>query len=52
MEFVTQLSKGLSSEEIAKKLCLSRHTIDTHRRNIHQKTGARNVVELLNLLRY
>ncbi len=52
MELITQLCKGLSSEEIAKKLCLSRHTIDTHRRNIHQKTGTRNVVELLNLLRY
>ena len=51
MELVTQLGKGLSSEEIAKVLYLSRHTIDTHRRNIYHKTGTRNVVELLNLLR-
>ncbi len=52
MELVELLCKGLSSEEIAGKLLLSRHTIDTHRRNIHNKTGTRNVVELLNLLRY
>jgi DNA-binding CsgD family transcriptional regulator len=52
MELIELLCKGLSSEEIASKLFLSRHTIDTHRRNIHNKTGTRNVVELLNLLRY
>jgi len=52
MELVTQLGKGLSSEEIANILFLSKHTIDTHRRNIYHKTGTRNVVELLNLLRY
>ena len=52
MELIELLCKGLSSEEIASKLFLSRHTIDTHLRNIHNKTGTRNVVELLNLLRY
>ena len=52
MELVGFLCKGLSSEEIAGKMALSKHTIDTHRRNIHNKTGTRNVVELLNLLRY
>ena len=51
MELITHLSKGLSSEEIANEMFLSRHTIVTHRRNIHTKTGTRNTVELLNLLR-
>jgi len=51
MELISHLSKGLSSEEIANEMFLSRHTIDTHRRNILLKTGARNSVELLNLLR-
>lgn len=51
VELITYLSKGLSSEEIAAEMFLSRHTIDTHRRNILVKTGARNTIELLNLLR-
>jgi two-component system LytT family response regulator len=51
VELIEHLSKGLSSEEAASKMILSRHTVDTHRRNIHTKTGTRNVVELLNLLR-
>lgn len=51
MEIIELLSKGLSSEEISKKLYLSRATIDTHRRNIHTKTGTKNTVELLNLLK-
>ncbi len=51
VELIEHLSLGLSSEEIAGKMFLSRHTVDTHRRNIHTKTGTKNAVELLNLLR-
>jgi len=51
IELVSLLAQGLSSEEIAKEMYLSRHTVDTHRRNIHNKTGTRNSVELLNLLK-
>lgn len=51
LELIQHLSKGLSSEQIAEKMFLSRHTIDTHRRNILSKTGTRNTIELLNLLR-
>lgn len=51
VELIKLLAKGLSSEEIADKMFLSRHTIDTHRRNILQKTGARNTIELLDLIR-
>ncbi|RLD58782.1 MAG: hypothetical protein DRJ05_07470 [Bacteroidetes bacterium] len=50
-ELIAYLSKGLSSEEVAAEMFLSRHTVDSHRRNIHAKTGTRNTVELLNLLR-
>ena len=50
-EIIKWLSKGLSSEEIAHKMYISRHTVDTHRRNIHTKTGTKNTVELLNLLK-
>ncbi len=51
IELITHLSKGFSSEEIAAEMFLSKHTVDTHRRNIFVKTGVRNTVELLNLLR-
>jgi len=51
IELITHLSKGYSSEEIATEMFLSKHTVDTHRRNIFIKTEVRNTVELLNLLR-
>jgi len=50
VELIEYLSKGFSSEEIGTKLFISRHTVDTHRRNIHTKTGTKNIVELINLL--
>lgn len=36
-EILIQVSRGLSNKEIADKLCLSVHTVTTHRRNISQK---------------
>lgn len=50
-ELMGLMSQGLSSEEMSEKTQLSRHTIDKHRHNIYQKTGTRNVVELINLFR-
>ncbi len=50
-EIVELLLKGFSSEEIARQLFLSKNTVNTHRRNIHEKTGAKNTVELMNLLK-
>ncbi len=38
------VGKGLSSKEAADKLFLSKHTIDTHRRNILKKLDAENTV--------
>ena len=39
--------EGLTSQEIATLLYLSKLTIDTHRKSIMQKTGAANALELL-----
>ncbi|OUJ74579.1 helix-turn-helix transcriptional regulator [Hymenobacter crusticola] len=39
--------EGLSSAEIADRLCVSRHTVNTHRRNIHRKEPARDLSRLL-----
>ena len=50
MEIISHLAQGLSSEEVAAEMFLSRHTVDTHRRNIHAKTDTRNTIELLSLL--
>lgn len=36
-----------TSQQIAEKLLLSQYTVDTHRRNIMQKTGAKNIVGLV-----
>ena len=36
-EIVACVAKGLTSKEIADKLCLSVHTVTTHRRNITNK---------------
>ena len=50
-EILQLLSQGLSSREISKKLFISSHTVDTHRRNMIKKTGVRNTVELVHLYR-
>lgn len=39
--------EGLTSQEIATLLYLSKLTVDTHRKSIMQKTGADNALELL-----
>ena len=36
-EIITQVVKGLTNKEIADQLCLSVHTVITHRRNIARK---------------
>ncbi|MEY3324502.1 MAG: hypothetical protein RLZZ466_1437 [Bacteroidota bacterium] len=42
--------EGLTSQEIATLLFLSKLTVDTHRKSIMQKTGAANALELLKKL--
>jgi hypothetical protein len=46
-EIVRLIESGLSSEEIAKKIFLSVHTVNTHRRNILDKTGKQTMAELI-----
>lgn len=40
------VAKGLSSKEIADKLNISVHTVNTHRKNITHKTGIKSVAGL------
>ncbi len=40
------VAKGLSSKEIADKLSISVHTVNSHRKNITHKTGIRSVAGL------
>jgi DNA-binding NarL/FixJ family response regulator len=47
LEILRLVGKELSSNEIAEKLCISVPTVETHRRNIMQKVGARSVVGLV-----
>jgi DNA-binding CsgD family transcriptional regulator len=42
------LKKGLTSLEIAGALFISKHTVDTHRRNMLQKVNCENTIDLLN----
>lgn len=43
------LAKGKTSNEIAGELCLSPLTVDTHRKNLLNKFGAKNSAELVNM---
>jgi DNA-binding NarL/FixJ family response regulator len=46
-EIVRLIADGLSSQEIADKLFVSRRTVDTHRSNIMKKLGLRNTSALI-----
>jgi hypothetical protein len=46
-EIVRLIESGLSSEEIAEEIFLSVHTVNTHRRNILEKTGRETMAELI-----
>ena len=46
-EIIKLIHAGLSSEQIGEKLFLSKYTIDTHRRNILEKTGKTHISELI-----
>lgn len=45
-DVLVQVAKGLSSKEIADKLNISIHTVNTHRKNITTKTGIKSVAGL------
>ncbi len=48
-EIVNYLAIGMESKEIGKKIFLSSHTVDNHRRNMLAKTGARDTTALIQL---
>jgi len=47
IEILEMVTQGKTSKEIAAELFISKTTVDTHRRNILEKTGARSTSELL-----
>ncbi len=48
-EIIQQISNGKTTDEIAKILNLSKHTVESHRTNIFSKLDVRNVAELVGL---
>ncbi|MDH5400763.1 MAG: LuxR C-terminal-related transcriptional regulator [Cyclobacteriaceae bacterium] len=46
-ELIHLLGKGMTSQEIANKLFISVHTVNTHRRNILKKFDVRSITEVL-----
>lgn len=46
-EILRLIGSGMSSEQIAEKLIISVNTVSTHRKNIIEKTGKRNISELI-----
>lgn len=50
IEIVKHLLEGKTSEEISGEIFISRHTVDTHRRNILEKLGIKSTSEILKLI--
>ncbi|MDA0717424.1 MAG: response regulator transcription factor [Cyanobacteria bacterium] len=48
IEIIEFVAKGLTNQEIAESLTISKRTVDNHVSNIFTKTGAKNRVALLN----
>ena len=46
-EIVVLIAKGFSTQEIAQRLHLSHHTINTHRKNILKKLGLKTTVDVV-----
>lgn len=46
-EIIRAISEGLNSKAIGERLFISRHTVDTYRRAILEKTGCQNSAELI-----
>jgi len=48
IEIIDLVARGLTNQEIAAELTISKRTVDNHVSNILTKTGAKNRVALLN----
>ncbi|MFR7708348.1 MAG: response regulator transcription factor [Alistipes inops] len=46
-EILLLICRGMSNQEIADKLFISKRTVDKHRANILEKTGCRNTANLV-----
>lgn len=52
LEIVGLLAQGYNSKYIADKLCISFHTVNTHRQNMIHKTNTKNTAGLLQFASY
>ncbi len=48
MEIIGLVADGLTNQEIAERLTISKRTVDNHVSNMFTKTGSKNRVALLN----
>lgn len=48
LEIIHHMKSGSTSKDIAVKLNISKHTVDTHRRKILQKSNCETTIEVLN----
>ena len=47
LEIIKLIADGLTNKEIADQLCLSTHTVNTHRKNIMNKLGIKNTAGIV-----
>ncbi len=47
IEILDLLSRGLSSNDIAETLFISKNTVNFHRRQLLKKTNSKNIAELI-----
>lgn len=47
IEIIQLIAEGLTNKEIAEKLFLSSHTVNTHRKNLMQKLGLKNTAGIV-----
>lgn len=50
LEILKLVLKGMTSAKVAKRLFISKHTVDTHRRNIIKKLGANSLLQAYKIL--
>lgn len=52
LDILRLMEKGYSSGDIGAELCISKHTVDTHRRMLLRKSNCQNTIELLNFCKH